>query len=109
MAGFADKLKSSGFTDKVKSWGNDAKRHAGVAKDKVDVMVDKAGTKVPPKVKHTYDKVSEKAEKVIPGNRKNETEEAGAAAEPDAAVATADAVEDSAIEAAEKAEGIADT
>ena len=101
MAGLMDKLKGA----------------AGVAKDKVDVMVDKAGTKVPPKVKHTYDKVSEKAEKVIPGNRNKDGVDAVADDTVDADVDTVDAaapveaqdaVEDAATEAAEKAEGTAD-
>ena len=73
MPGLMDKLKGA----------------AGAAKDKVDTMVDKAGTKMPPKVKQTYEKVSDKVEKVIPGKKDSDADEAVAAA---AAAATSEDV-----------------
>jgi hypothetical protein len=103
---------------------------AGTAKEKVDVMVDKAGEKMPPKVKQTYGKVSEKVEKVIPGKKDAATDEhepdaeaadteaadivapgAGLEAEQQTDIAreTAATVEDAASAAAMKAEGTADT
>ena len=59
MPGLMDKLKGA----------------AGAAKDKVDTMVDKAGEKMPPKVKQTYEKVSDKVEKVIPGKKDSDADE----------------------------------
>ena len=114
MAGLMDKLKGA----------------ASAAKVKVDVVVDKAGEKMPPKVKQTYEKVSDKVEKVIPGKKDSDTDEqaaaaAAAAADPTAATAVgptgeADAAheaevnasaaaEEAAAVAAEKAEGEADS
>ena len=100
MAGLMDKLKGA----------------AGAAKDKVDVMVDKAS----PKVKQTYEKVSDKVEKVIPGKKDSDAhQEAVDAAEtvaadtvapgsvpPEEAAAAAD---DAASAAAMTTEGTADT
>jgi CRISPR/Cas system-associated protein Cas7 (RAMP superfamily) len=56
MAGLMDKLKGA----------------ASAAKVKVDVVVDKAGDKMPPKVKQTYEKMSDKVEKVIPVKKEDD-------------------------------------
>jgi len=96
---------------------------AGTAKGKVDVMVDKAGEKMPPKVKQTYGKVSDKVEKAIPGKKgaaepESDTEAAdivapGAGLEAeqanDVAGEPAAEAEDAASAAAMTAEGTADT
>jgi hypothetical protein len=104
MAGLMDKLKGA----------------AGTAKDKVDVMVDKAGEKMPPKVKQTYKKVSDKVEKVIPGKKDSDADEQAADAAGTVAADTvapgsvtpkeaAAAAEDAASSAAMRTEGAADT
>ena len=77
-----------------------AKKQAGTAKDKADVLVDKAGEKMPDKVKDTYAKVSEKAEKIIPGERKKD--DAG-----DAVADASDAVGDAATSAADNVQDAA--
>jgi len=45
-----------------------AKDIAGQAKDKADAAVDEHGDKVPDAVRGGYEKVSDAAEKVIPGD-----------------------------------------
>ena len=103
MAGLMDKIKGA----------------AGTAKDKVDVMVDKAGTKMPPKVKQTYEKVSDKVEKVIPGKKDGDADQHAAEAAETVAADTvapgsvtpkeaAAAAEDAASAAAMTTEGKAD-
>ncbi|HZB43293.1 MAG TPA: hypothetical protein VE487_20140 [Ilumatobacter sp.] len=109
MPGLMDKLKGA----------------ASAAKVKVDVVVDKAGDKMPPKVKQTYEKMSDKVEKVIPSKKDGDIDEqsAGAtvAAEAGATDLTGEAraaeeaevhaaaqAEEAAAVAAEKAEGEAD-
>ena len=98
-----------GLMDKIKG-------AASAAKVKVDVVVDK---KMPPKVKQTYEKVSDKVEKVIPGKKDGAADEAAvapeaadltgdAAAAEEAEVNAAAAAEEEAAVAAEKAEGEAD-
>lgn len=44
------------------------KKKAGGAKDTVDGLVDKNSDKIPDKAERMYDKVSDAAEKVIPGS-----------------------------------------
>jgi hypothetical protein len=108
MPGLMDKLKGA----------------ASAAKVKVDVVVDKAGDKMPPKVRQTYEKVSDKVDKVIPkkdGDIDEQSAGAAAAAEPgpsdltgeahaaeEAEVHAAAQAEEAAAVAAEKAEGEAD-
>ncbi|MGI9645283.1 MAG: CsbD family protein [Ilumatobacteraceae bacterium] len=46
---------------------DDAKDTAGKAKDSADGLVDEHGDKIPDSVEKTYDKASDAAEKVIPG------------------------------------------
>jgi hypothetical protein len=86
MAGFMDKIKgmfggskgeagTSTSSPKVES----LKETAGKVKDQVDVLVDKAGEKMPDKVKETFEKVSDKVEKIIPGNKDSDAGDAGAA------------------------------
>ena len=102
MPGLMDKLKGA----------------AGAAKDKVDTMVDKAGEKMPPKVKQTYEKVSDKVEKVIPGKKDSDADESADAAatadltggaDPTEHTAVDAAAEETAAVAAEKAEGEGDS
>lgn len=45
-----------------------AKEIAGQAKDKADAIVDQHGDKIPDSVRGRYDKASEAAEKVVPGD-----------------------------------------
>ena len=96
MAGLMDKLKGA----------------AGTAKDKVDVMVDKAGEKMPPKVKQTYEKVSDKVDKVIPGKKDDDADEHAAAEAADVvapgAGTEAEEAEDAASARAMTTEGTAD-
>jgi hypothetical protein len=58
----------TGIKDKAKEIADKAKDAAGKAKDKVDDLVDKNREKLPDKLEHAYDKVSAKAEKVLPGD-----------------------------------------
>ena len=102
MAGLMDKLKGA----------------ASAAKVKVDVVVDKAGDKMPPKVKQTYEKMSDKVEKVIPGKKEDDVDAASTTGDraSDAAVAdqvqvetAAPVADEQAVVAAETAEGKADS
>ena len=95
MAGLMDKLKGA----------------AGAAKDKVDTMVDKVGEKMPPKVKQTYEKVSDKVEKVIPGKKDGDAEQADAAdvVAPRAGAEAAEQAQDAASAVAMETEGTADS
>jgi len=64
--GLMDSIK--GMFDKGKSTDVDSlKQTAGSAKDKADDLADQHGDKVPDAVSDTYDKASDAAEKVIPG------------------------------------------
>jgi uncharacterized protein YjbJ (UPF0337 family) len=65
------------------------KEKAGDVKDKVDVLVDKVGEKVPPKVKDAYEKVSDKVEEMIPGRKDADAPEPPEATGADAAVDSA--------------------
>jgi hypothetical protein len=102
MAGLMDKLKGA----------------ASAAKVKVDVVVDKAGDKMPPKVKQTYEKMSDKVEKVIPGKKDDDVDAASTTGDlaSDATAArevqvdaAAPVADEQAVVAAETAEGKADS
>jgi hypothetical protein len=76
VAGFIDKIKgmlggksTPGTAGEGASTIDTLKEKAGDVKDKVDVLVDKVGEKVPPKVKDVYEKVSDKVEDMIPGKK----------------------------------------
>ena len=88
MAGFMDKIKDmfGGSKDAATATGGAAtgksassmdaiKEKAGAVKDQVDVLVDKAGEKMPPKVKDTFEKVSDKVESIIPGKKDDDAAE----------------------------------
>jgi hypothetical protein len=76
MASFMDKIKgllggkkTSGEAGSGGSTVDTIKEQAGGVKDKVDELVDQADGKVPAKVSETYEKVSDKVEQIIPGDR----------------------------------------
>ncbi len=93
MAGFIDKIKGMlggkskpGAAGEGSSTIDTLKEKAGDVKDKVDVLVDKVGEKVPPKVKDVYEKVSDKVEDMIPGKKDTDAPEPPEATGADAAV-----------------------
>ena len=53
-----------GILDKIKGMAG----QAGKAKDQADSLADQHSDKIPDNVEKTYDKVSDAAEKVIPGD-----------------------------------------
>jgi len=66
--GIFDKIKDMFGQAKDTASPDDVKDMAGKAKDTVDGVVDQHGDKIPDNVEKTYDKVSDAAEKVIPGD-----------------------------------------
>lgn len=93
MASFLDKIKgmfagkknagaTTGAATKSGSSMDAMKQKAGNVKDQVDSLVDKAGDKVPAKVKGTFGKVSDKVEAIIPGDRDNDEGHAASAVTP---------------------------
>ena len=97
MAGVIDKIKGMlGGRSKPGVGGEGQasaittlKEKAGDVKDKVDVLVDKVGEKVPPKVKDAYEKVSDKVEEMIPGRKDADAPEPPEATGADAAIDSA--------------------
>ncbi|HUF99241.1 MAG TPA: hypothetical protein VMM60_14010 [Ilumatobacter sp.] len=115
MASFLDKIKGM-FLGKKGAAGTGGaagkgakpmdviKEKAGAVKDHVDELVDKAGEKMPPKVKDTFEKVSDKVESVIPGKKGSTADEAAVVDAEDTAPAENPYASDEVVEAAEAAE-----
>ena len=73
MAGFLDKIKGmfgGAKSDATTGSGgvDGLKDQAGAAKDKADDLVDEHSDKIPDNVEGTYNKASDQAEKIIPGD-----------------------------------------
>jgi hypothetical protein len=64
-----------GLMDTIKGWFGgktpdvaQVKDQAGAVKDQADNLVEQHGDKIPDSVEGTYDKASDAAEKIIPGD-----------------------------------------